>query len=56
MFVDAYTIAAEHGWLIHQHCVNVLGLEMHTTAFECVNEIIPIADLHWNLSHVQEID
>ena len=56
MFVDAYTIAAEHGWLIHQHSVNVLELEMHTTAFECVNEIIPIADLHWNLSHVQEID
>ena len=56
LFVDAYTIAAEHGWLIHQHSVNVLELETHTTAFERVNEIIPIADLHWNLSHVQEID
>ena len=56
MFVDAYTIAAEHGWLIHQHSVNVQELDTHTTAFERVNEIIPIADLHWNLSHVQEID
>lgn len=56
MFVDAYTIAAEHGWLIHQHSVNVRELDTHTTAFERVNEIIPIADLHWNLSHVQEID
>ena len=56
MFVDAYTIAAEHGWLVHQHSVNVQELDTHTTAFERVNEIIPIADLHWNLSHVQEID
>ncbi len=56
LFVDAYTIAAEHGWLIHQHSVDVDQLETHTTAFERVNEIIPIADLHWNLSHVQEID
>ena len=56
LFVDAYTIAAEHGWLIHQHSVDVQQLETHTTAFERVNEITPIADLHWNLSHVQEID
>ena len=56
LFVDAYTIAAEHGWLIHQHSVDVNQLEIHTTAFERVNEITPIADLHWNLSHVQEID
>lgn len=56
MFVEAYTIAAEHGWLVHQHSVNVQELDTHTTAFERVNEIIPIADLRWNLSHVQEID
>ena len=56
LFVDAYTIAAEHGWLIHQHSVDVAQLETHTTAFERVNEVAPIADLHWNLSHVQEID
>ena len=56
LFVDAYTIAAEHGWLIHQHSVDVDQLEIHTTAFERVNEVTPIADLHWNLSHVQEID
>ena len=56
LFVDAYTIAAEHGWLIHQHSVDVQQIETHTTAFERVNEITPIADLHWNLSHVQEID
>ena len=56
LFVEAYTIAAENGWLVHQHSVDVEELETHTTAFERVNEIIPIADLHWNLSHVQEID
>ena len=56
LFVDAFTIAAENGWLVHQHSVDVEELETHTTAFERVNEIIPIADLHWNLSHVQEID
>ena len=36
--------------------MDVDQLETHTTAFERVNEITPIADLHWNLSHVQEID
>ena len=41
LFVDAYTIAAEHGWLIHQHSVDVDQLEIHTTAFERVNEITP---------------
>ena len=56
LFVEAYTIAAENGWLVHQHSVDVEELETHTTAFERVNALIPIADLHWNLSHVQEID
>ena len=56
LFVEAFTIAAENGWLVHQHSVDVEELETHTTAFERVNEIIPIADMHWNLSHVQEID
>ncbi len=56
LFVEAFTIAAENGWLVHQHSVDVEELETHTTAMERVNEIIPIADLHWNLSHVQEID
>ena len=56
LFVEAFTIAAENGWQVHQHSVDVEELETHTTAFERVNESIPIADLHWNLSHVQEID
>ena len=56
LFVEAFTIAAENGWLVHQHSVDVEELETHTTAMERVNEITPIADLHWNLSHVQEID
>ena len=56
MFVEAFTIAAENGWLVHQHSITVEELETHTTAFEIVNVNIPIADLHWNLSHVLEID
>ena len=56
LFVEAFTIAAENGWLVHQHSIDVEELEIHTTAFEIVNETYPIADLHWNLSHVQEID
>lgn len=56
LFVEAFTIAAANGWLVHQHSIDVEELEMHTTAFEIVNETYPIADLHWNLSHVQEID
>ncbi|MDE0005722.1 MAG: amidohydrolase family protein [Rhodospirillaceae bacterium] len=56
LFVEAFTIAAEHGWLVHQHSVDVEELETHTTAMERVNATIPIANLHWNLSHVQEID
>jgi predicted amidohydrolase YtcJ len=56
VFVEAFTIAAERGWLVHQHSIDVEELETHTRAFEIVNETHPIADLHWNLSHVQEID
>ncbi len=56
LFVEAFTVAAEAGWLVHQHSVDVEELETHTTAFERVNETYPIADLHWNVSHVQEID
>jgi hypothetical protein len=56
LFVEAFTIAARNGWLVHQHSIDVEELEMHTTAFEIVNETYPIANLHWNLSHVQEID
>lgn len=56
LFEEAFTIAATNGWLVHQHSVDVEELEMHTTAFERVNAKTPIADLHWNLSHVQEID
>lgn len=56
LFVDAFMIAAENGWLVHQHSIDKEELETHTTAFERVNASIPIADLHWNLSHVQEID
>ena len=56
LFEDAFTIAAEHGWLVHQYSIDVEELERHTTAFEQVNGTTPIADLHWNLSHVFEID
>ena len=56
LFEEAFTIAATNGWLVHQHSVDAEELEMHTTAFETVNATTPIADLHWNVSHVQEID
>ena len=56
LFEQAFTIAATNGWLVHQHSVDAEELEMHTSAFERVNANTPIADLHWNLSHVQEID
>jgi predicted amidohydrolase YtcJ len=56
LFEQAFTIAATNGWLVHQHSVDAEELEMHTSAFERVNANTPIAGLHWNLSHVQEID
>ncbi len=56
LFEEAFRIAAESGWIVHQHSIDVEELERHTTAFERVNRTIPIADLHWNLSHVFEID
>ena len=56
LFEEAFTIAAQNGWLVHQHSIDVEELERHTTAFERVNASIPIADLHWSLSHVFEID
>ena len=56
LFVEAFTIAAENGWKVQQHSIDVEELEMHTTAFEIVNAEFPITDLHWSLSHVEEID
>lgn len=56
LFVEAFTIAAENGWKVQQHSIDVEELERHTTAFEIVNAEIPLADLHWSLSHVEEID
>ena len=56
LFEKAIMIAAEAGWVVQQHSVDAAELEQHTTAFERVNAKIPIADLHWSLSHVEEID
>lgn len=56
LFVEAFTIAAEHGWKVQQHSIDMEELQLHTRAFELVNANIPIAELNWSLSHVEEID
>ena len=56
LFVEAFTIAAENGWKVQQHSIDVEELQMHTRAFELVNAKNPIAGLNWSLSHVEEID
>lgn len=54
---DAVTaLAARKRWLLQEHSGTAEENYSHIAAFESANEIAPIADLHWSLTHVHEID
>ncbi len=55
-FYAATTLAARERWLLQEHSGTTEENYYHIEAFEAANEIAPIADLHWSLTHVHEID
>ena len=54
-FSAATLLAARSGWLLQEHSGTAEENDAHILAFEAANEIAPIADLHWSLTHVHEI-
>ena len=55
-FYKSTALAARRGWLLQEHSGTAEENDYHIAAFEAANEIAPIADLHWSLTHVHEID
>lgn len=55
-FYNGTALAARRGWLLQEHSGTAEENAYHIGAFEKANEIAPIADLHWSLAHVHEID
>lgn len=55
-FYNATALAARRGWLLQEHSSSKEDNDYHIKAFETANEIAPIADLHWSLTHVHEIE
>ena len=55
-FYAATELAARERWLLQEHSGTTEENYYHIGAFEAANEIAPIADLHWSLTHVHEID
>ncbi|MFL2546221.1 MAG: amidohydrolase [Candidatus Rariloculaceae bacterium] len=55
-FYAATALAARERWLLQEHSGTTAENYYHIEAFEAANDISPIADLHWSLTHVHEID
>ena len=55
-FYNATALAARRGWLLQEHSGTAEENDYHIQAFEAANAVAPIADLHWSLTHVHEID
>ncbi len=55
-FYASTALAARERWLLQEHSGTTEENDYHIEAFEAANEISPIADLHWSLTHVHEID
>jgi predicted amidohydrolase YtcJ len=55
-FYFSTALAARRGWLLQEHSASKEENDYHIQAFEAANEIAPIADLHWSLTHVNEIE
>ena len=55
-FYAATELAARERWLLQEHSGTTEENYYHIEAFEAANDVAPIADLHWSLTHVHEID
>jgi predicted amidohydrolase YtcJ len=55
-YVTALTKVAQRGWAFQQHSLSLAEDHFIASAFETVNQTIPIADLRWSDAHVPAID
>ena len=55
-FYRSTALAARRRWLLQEHSGTAAENDYHIEAFEAANAIAPIANLHWSLTHVHEID
>jgi predicted amidohydrolase YtcJ len=55
-YVAALTKVAQRGWAFQQHSLSLAEDKFIASAFETVNQTIPIADLRWSDAHVPAID
>src|SRR5258708_4463625 len=55
-FVNALNVVAKRGWAFQQHSLSLAEDQFTASAFETVNNTIPIADLRWSVAHVPQID
>jgi predicted amidohydrolase YtcJ len=54
-FGQATKLAALAGWAVEEHSSSPADNQVHVAAFEAANEVAPITDLRWSLTHVQQI-
>ena len=54
-FGQATKLAAQRGWAVEEHSSRPADNQAHVAAFEAANEVAPITDLRWSLTHVQQI-
>lgn len=52
----ALELVAKHGWTYQQHTLSLAEVQFTAQTYEKVNEVTPIADLHWSIAHVPSID
>lgn len=55
-YAAALKLVAEHGWSLRQHSLSLAEDQFAVTGFEAANAATPIADLHWSIEHVPQID
>lgn len=52
----ALQFVAAHGWAFQQHSLSLAEDQLTAATFEAVNAVTPIANLHWSIGHVPQID
>ena len=55
-YASALQFIAAHGWTFQQHSLSLAEDQLIAATFESVNAVTPIADLHWSVAHVPQID
>ncbi len=52
---DAWTFAAQHGWMVTQHSSTAAEITFHLAAYQAAAAAGPIGALRWSLCHVNAI-